>query len=194
MENVQQLDSNVKRNQSTAAIAGPRKQNGSPIPDERDFCLPLFRQAGRAGINRLHFLHGTGPLNGRMVTQVGRLVHQLEKEGYVFIHEKRDSDQFITYALVGEPQQPGHPDNKVAPKKSKYRHAGGWNSRQFRPLQFGKNDPNADSTAARSSWMQSGSTVNAPVEPIQSGLFGDAPKQTSFSSSFLSYETGKVGA
>lgn len=87
---------------STAATAGPRA-GSRKANDERDFVLPLLRRAGPAGVYRLHFLKGDGPCHGRLVTQVGRLIHDLEKEGYVFKHERREGYPFIFYVLVAEP-------------------------------------------------------------------------------------------
>jgi hypothetical protein len=97
-----------KQIKSTAAQAGPRP-GSPPARDERDFMLPLWRAAELNGINRNDCLKGTGPLNGRQVTQVGRLVHDLEVEGFIFKHERRDDSQFVYYVLVAEPNEPKKP-------------------------------------------------------------------------------------
>jgi hypothetical protein len=110
---------------STAAQAGPRAGK-PPAKDEREVVLPLMRAAGAAGINRNDFLKGSGPLDGRQVTQIGRLIHQLEKEGFVFKHERRESSRFVTYILIAEPFEPRKPMPTTKP---------GWKSEPFR---FGK--------------------------------------------------------
>lgn len=130
--------------QSTAAKAGP-KPGRPPAPDEREIALPLWRAAGRDGINKLHFTLGTGPLNGRMISQVSRLVHTLEKEGYVFLHLKGQGElpysRFTTFVLVAEPMQPRKP---AAPAEKKPVAAAG---SQMTLLGLEKNGTDSDSRA-----------------------------------------------
>ena len=147
---------------STAALAGPARQTGPKQPDEREYVLPLFRVAGSKGINRLDFLQGTGLLGGRLVTQIGRLIHSLEKEGYVFKHEWRDEDRFITYVLVAEPNEPRRP--APAPRR-------GWGAQAFR---FGR---------------QSRPEPSAPAQ-IALALQTSTTTSDAAGAAFLRYETG----
>jgi hypothetical protein len=156
----------MANNKSTAALAGPRSGR-PPATDERDFVLPLFRQAGRDGINRLHFLQGTGPLNGRLVTQIGRLINSLEKEGFVFLHERRDDSRFVYYTLVAEPQGAAQPQQIAKPS--------GWRSRDFA---FGNpaNRPKPPASA-----------------PTQEGLFGQHRMVSNGCGRFVDFESGRKG-
>jgi hypothetical protein len=97
---------NNRPGKSTAAMAGPRYGGRAPIQDERDYALPLLRKAGRHGISKDDFQSGTGPCQGRKITQVARLIHNLEKEGYVFLHQRRDGERFVRYVLAAEPLEP----------------------------------------------------------------------------------------
>lgn len=128
---------------STAAIAGPRKQH-PPYPDERDFCLPLWRQAQREGICKLHFNDGTGPCDGRRVTQLSRLICGLEDDGYVFLHippkERTEvcpkcDNRFYHYALVSEPMGAKTQEQTATNYRSQYRNEATTTSTGYKPAE-----------------------------------------------------------
>jgi hypothetical protein len=98
------------------------------------------------------------------VTQIGRLINSLEKEGYLFLHERRDGERFVTYVLVAEPEGAAEP-RQIAK-------ASGWRSQGF---SFGRPE-------------------NRPKPPVsvprQEMLFGELTASGGVRR-FLDYESGK---
>lgn len=76
------------------------------IEKQRDFVLRVLREAGNAGVNRDHFLQGTGPCNGRRCTQVGARLDELAKQGYIFESKAIPGRLFVQYYLRREPTAP----------------------------------------------------------------------------------------
>lgn len=105
-----------------------RKRNGYRVhgappanaEKQADFVLRVLREAGNHGVNRDHFLQGSGPCGGRRVTQVGARLDELAKAGYIFESKLLHGDLFVTYYLRREPSEPVKP----APRR-------GWHSQGF---------------------------------------------------------------
>lgn len=81
---------------------------GKKIPhkraeSQRDFVLRILREAGPSGISKLDFLHGSGLCRGRLITQISARVTELEADGYRFDHRHVPNSDFVTFALVSEP-------------------------------------------------------------------------------------------
>jgi hypothetical protein len=82
---------------------------GKIIPPERaesqrDFLLRVLRETGSAGISKIDFISGTGPCQGRRITQVSARIFELEAEGFSFEHRKPNDSDFTIFVLTGEPQ------------------------------------------------------------------------------------------
>ena len=105
------------QSRTNSANSQERKSNayrvhGAPPANaekQAQFVLRVLREAGNHGVNRDHFLQGSGPCGGRRVTQVGARLDELSKAGYIFESKLLHGDLFVTYYLRREPTAPAKP-------------------------------------------------------------------------------------
>jgi hypothetical protein len=80
-----------------------KKNSLKRAESQRDFVLKILREAGASGISKLDFLHGSGLCRGRLITQISARIAELESGGYRFDHRHVPNSDFVTFALLSEP-------------------------------------------------------------------------------------------
>ena len=68
--------------------------------DQRAEILRLLREAGHRGVSKAVLIFD------KRYTQAAARVFELERMGYQIRHESRDGERYVTFVLVGEPDEP----------------------------------------------------------------------------------------